>query len=613
MPMRWQLTLTWFKILIMNNLIVKAMKKNKLFLKTVALSLMALFNSSCGGDRIGAPLTVEVKVHSITEYLKANPSYTILVSALDLTGVSASLNLYGAITLFAPTNDAFKKYLALKGIADISKMNVDTLRQLVNYHLYSQKYAAAMFPVSTATVSGDLISMDISNGVRNTLLNGTVKIDTTDISASNGIVHVINDVLKPPKNTIFNYLQGNPNYSIMAEAISKTGLDTALLNKVFYDNTSKIPSKKFVTFFAETNTVLNQQGITSFNDLAKKFSNSFNTTRNYTSKSDSLNIFMRYHCLQRKYFILDFIDDVYESVSSGNWLVIDTKDGVNINRHLEKQSVLNPVSGKYELKEIEIMANIVANRSNIVSSNGIVHSLGNLLKVAVAKPVIVKAYFGGLPQDRVIQMPDRSVVTFIDVFESWKDDATKQNSVWWLKWGWISGSASKMNPINWDLGPNGSDPGSINPRYKADYPLEPMDGLGFSSPIGLWLEITTKPIFPGKYYVYLYEQNQNASARTDQWKFIWSLDGVKNPDMCDLNTQLDKFGNVTQLFNEQKWDNQGGNVNNSILYWPNYDGMKKILLCIATFDNIQPHKVKIEMVDENRAVQFFKIQFEPVQ
>ena len=590
------------------------MIKNKFFLKTVALCLIALSIYSCKGDRIGAPLTVEVKVQSISEYLKANPSYSTLVSALDLTGLSASLNLYGAITLFAPTNDAFKKYLTLKGIADISKMNVDSLRQLVNYHIYSQKYAAAMFPVSTATVSGDLISMDISNGVRNTMLNATVKVDTIDISASNGIVHVINDVLKPPKNTIYGYLLGNLEYSIMAEAINKTGLDTALLNKVIYDNSTKVPSKKFFTFFAETNAVLGQQGITSFNDLAKKFSNSFNTTKSYTSKTDSLNIFMRYHCLPRKYFSLDFIDDVFETVSTGNWLVIDTKDGVNINRHLEKQSVLNPVSGKYELQDVEVKASIVVNKSNIVTSNGIVHSLGYLLKVAVAKPVIVKAYFGGLAQDRVLQMPDRSVVTFIDVFQSWKDDATKQNSVWWLKWGWTSGSASKQNPNIYDLGPKGTTPGSINPLYKADYPLESMDGLGFSSPVGLWLEITTKPIFPGKYYVYVFEQHSKGSPTlNEQWKFTWSLDGVKDPAMSDFNKKTDNFGNTIQLYNEQAWDNIGGNVNNSTLYWTNYKGMSKILLGIVTFDQISPHKVKIEMVDENRPIGIFKIQFEPVK
>ena len=590
------------------------MTRNNFFLKNIAVCLIALSIYSCQGDRIGAPLSVDVKIQSISEYLKSNPSYSTLVSALELTGLSAGLNLYGSITLFAPTNDAFQKYFVLRGITGISQMNVDTLKQILNYHIYSEKYSASLFPVSTATVSGDLIAMDIANGVRNTLLNGTVKIDTIDISASNGTIHVIGDVLKPPTATIYNYLQGNPDYSIMAEAISKTGLDTALLNKVIYDKTTKVPTKKFVTFFAETNAVLNQQGISTFNDLAKKFSNSFNTTKNYTSKTDSLNIFMRYHCLQNKYFVLEFIDDVFESVSPGNWLVIDTKDGVNINRHLEKQSILNPITGKYEITEVEVKASIVSAKSNIVTSNGIVHALGYVLKVAVAKPVIVKAYFGGVAQDRVIQMPDRSVVTFIDVFSSWKDDPTSQQSVWWLKWGWTSGNANKLNANVYNVGPNGSTPGSLNPLYKADHPLESMDGLQFSSPLGLWMEITTKPIFPGKYYVYIFEQHSKGSPNlTEQWKFTWSLDGVQDPAMSDFNKKTDNFGNTIQIYNEQAWDNLGGNVNNTNLYWTNYKGMSKILLGIVTFDNIQPHKVKIEMVDENRPIGVFKIQFEPVK
>ena len=590
------------------------MKMNNFLLKSIAVGLIVFSIASCQESQIGAPLNVESKTVSIYEYLKKDKSYSTLVTALDLTGASAGLSIYGSNTLFAPSNDAFQKYLTRKGITDISKMDLGELKKLINYHIYSERYASTLFPASTTTVGGDFILMDISKGLRQTVLNNSIAIDTLDISTSNGIVHVINDVLEPPTKTIYTYLQGNPEYSIMAEAISKTGLDKVLLDKVEIDNSTKIPSKKFLTFFVESNTVLQQNGINSFDDLAKKYSNSYNTTKSYTSATDSLNIFVKYHCLNGKYFAMEFIDDAFETSSAGNWIVVDTKGGtVNMNRHFEKQNILNPATGQYELTEVEVLTSITPEVSNIVTSNGIIQGVNSVLKVTIAKPTVVKAFFGGLPQDRIIQMPDKSVVTFIDVFNDWNNDPVNQELVWWLKWGWQSGSAKKIAQNVYNVGENGSVKGSINPLYKADHPLDVMDGLQFANPVGLWLELTTKPIFPGKYKVYIYEQHSKGSPnRFEVWSFLWSLDGVRYPDTSDFNNKTDNFGNVIQIYNEQPWDNLPGNVNNSTLYWINYKGMSKILLGVVEFDRVATHKVKIEMVDENRPIGVFKVQFEPV-
>ena len=40
--------------------------------------------------------------------------------------------------------------------------------------------------------------------------------------------------------------------------------------------------------------------------------------------------------------------------------------------------------------------------------------------------------------------------------------------------------------------------------------------------------------------------------------------------------------------------------------------MSKILLGVVEFDRVATHKVKIEMVDENRPIGVFKVQFPPV-
>ena len=98
----------------------------------------------------------------------------------------------------------------------------------------------------------------------------------------------------------------------MAEAFQRTGVDTAILNKTFYDSArlqNGKPTMKYTTVFLETNEVLKKSQINSFDDLARRFSNTYNTTKSYSNVADSLNIFMRYHIVDRRYFVSDIRED----------------------------------------------------------------------------------------------------------------------------------------------------------------------------------------------------------------------------------------------------------------------------------------------------------------
>ena len=288
------------------------MKKSVIFIKSIMVCLLVIVLFSCKKNEFGSALKLDKVNKTIMGYLRSQPNFSILVEALDKTGLAWNLNLYGSMTMFAPSNDAFAKYFTRKGISDLSKITKEDLVTLLRYHLYSQQFTSALFQTGSlpaVTTSGDLIKMDITLGLKSTYLNNTVKIDTFDILVINGVVHDINDVLEPSTSTIYTYMTGNPEYSIMAEAIQKTGLDATLLNKVIYDSTTIVnglPARKWITGFFETNDVLAISGIKSFDDLAKKYSNSYNTTKNYTSPLDSLNIFMKYHCLQQKFFCIGF-------------------------------------------------------------------------------------------------------------------------------------------------------------------------------------------------------------------------------------------------------------------------------------------------------------------
>ena len=422
------------------------MKKIDAVLKNIVICLIMLSICSCEQDQIASSPKLTKVDKTIYEYLKSNPSYTILVEALDITQLSGKLNLYGNMTMFAPSNDAFMKLFVHKGISGLSKMNIDTLSKMLKYHIYTDKFNSVSFQTGSlpaVTISGDLIKMDISKGLKNTYLNDAVKVDSLDIEAINGVVHVIGDVLEPPSKTIYSRLVDNLQFSIMAEAVKMTGMDTAVLNKVVYDNNliiNGLPSKKWVTVFFEPNNVLNQNGIYSFDDLAKKYSNTYYTTKNYTNPSDSLNIFIRYHCMQRKVFMSDIRSDYMESLSASNWLIFDTKGSMNINKHDERKIVFNSLTGKNDTIITQVMVNINPDKSNQVASNGIIHSVESVLSVYNPKPVIVKCYFAGAPEDRAITLLDGKVSTLSDEFKNLNNNPVGQSVVWWLKWGYDSGT-----------------------------------------------------------------------------------------------------------------------------------------------------------------------------
>lgn len=560
------------------------MKTIDIVLKSIVICLLTLSMFSCVKGTNGDSLKLDKVNLSINDYLNKNHSFSILVEALNKTGLSDKLNLYGNMTLFAPTDDAFKKFFKRKGISGLSEMNTDTLRNLLKYHLYNQTFRSSLFQTGSlpaVTVSGDLIKMDISNGIRNTYLNNSVKIDSLDRDVSNGVVHIIADVLEPPSNTIYSYMTGNPKYSIMAEAIHKTGLDTAVLNKIYYDDgliINGLPSKKWITVFFETNDVLKQSGINSFDDLAKQFSDTYNTSKAYSNLSDSLNIFMRYHCMQQRFFISDFRADYFETISPGNWLIFDTDGGLNIN------------------KRNNIKVNINLETSNQVANNGIIHSIGSVLSLYNPDPIKVNCYFGGAPSDRVITLLSGKVTDFKTQFAngSLNNDPQAQSVVWWLKWGYTSGTPS----ITGVGTPSNND---VNPLYTSDFPMETMDGIKVASSVGLWLELTTKPIFKGKYSLYLVEKKSNSNIGAQQHKFLWSFDDVQFPDMVDQMNGKDAFGNDVRLTLT--------GTNNNV--WTNYFGVAIRKLGVFTFNTIASHKIKFVLVDDLRSQEWLKVMFVP--
>ena len=106
----------------------------------------------------------------------------------------------GPYTVFAPTNEAFAALPAGTLDSLLKPENKSTLAGLLTYHVVAGSvYAKDVKPGSVVTVNGAKFTVSVDNGsvFITDDKGGKAKIVTTDIAASNGVIHVINAVLIP--------------------------------------------------------------------------------------------------------------------------------------------------------------------------------------------------------------------------------------------------------------------------------------------------------------------------------------------------------------------------------------------------------------------------------
>ena len=105
----------------------------------------------------------------------------------------------GPFTVFAPTEDAFAAALAALGLtADQLLADVDTLTSVLTYHVVPGKVMSSDLVgadgLAVGTVNGAEVNVSESMG---TVTINSATVVAADIEASNGVIHVIVQVLLP--------------------------------------------------------------------------------------------------------------------------------------------------------------------------------------------------------------------------------------------------------------------------------------------------------------------------------------------------------------------------------------------------------------------------------
>lgn len=162
------------------------MKSMKRYLAIAAMALVSI--SASAGTKETSKDIVDTAVSA--------GSFTTLAKALQAADLVETLKGAGPFTVFAPTDEAFAKFSQTSLEQLLKPENKDKLRAVLTYHVAPGRLAAqdVVKLNSLTTVNGqDLRIMAGQSGVKVNNANVT----KTDIATSNGIIHVIDQVVIP--------------------------------------------------------------------------------------------------------------------------------------------------------------------------------------------------------------------------------------------------------------------------------------------------------------------------------------------------------------------------------------------------------------------------------
>jgi uncharacterized surface protein with fasciclin (FAS1) repeats len=168
----------------------------------LSLATMALVFAACSPAAsptpppTPTPAPTQAAAGDIVDVATAAGSFGTLLTAATEAGLVETLKGEGPFTVFAPTDAAFAALPA--GTLDGLLANKEALKKVLLYHVVAGKVTSDQVVGLTeaASVEGSPIKISVVDG--KVMLNDSATVVTPDVEASNGVIHVIDQVILPP-------------------------------------------------------------------------------------------------------------------------------------------------------------------------------------------------------------------------------------------------------------------------------------------------------------------------------------------------------------------------------------------------------------------------------
>ncbi len=289
-----------------------------------------------------SPAPVRAEEPTIADIVVQNEGFSTLLAALQAAGLTDVFASPGSYTVFAPTNEAFQRAFDALGITAADLLaDTDTLTSILLYHVTAgEVFAADVLKMdSIAMLDGNLAEFSVKGGVP--YINNA-PITNVDIYTSNGVIHVIDEVILPPAPaprpfqfedaTIADIVVQNEGFSTLLAALQAAGLTDVFASPGSY------------TVFAPTNEAFQR----AFDALGI-------TAADLLADTDTLTSILLYHVTAGEVFAAD---------------VLSTKSIVMLDGNIARFFVIDGVA---------YINNAPITNVDIYTSNGVIHVIDEVI------------------------------------------------------------------------------------------------------------------------------------------------------------------------------------------------------------------------------------------
>ncbi|WP_294066329.1 DUF5108 domain-containing protein [Proteiniphilum sp. UBA1028] len=284
-------------------------------------------------------------------------------------------------TVFVPGNGAVEEFYKKRGISSIKDLSKEYAINLAKYHIIHDSVGIDRFikggRLEEKTLSDDFLTVTFDDssgdgGFNSVYINEEAQVSEFATPVSNGYVYVINSVLSPLIESVYDRVVENGNYSIFKGALDMTSWGDSL--RIIYDeikqpNGSLLKQKRDYTVLAVTDEIYSNNGITSVNDLVTLLE----AGDNFKEPENQLNKYIAYHIMAGNYplFNLYSFDGIDQKKLWG------TKSESVLEISLEDDGIyyINFGGGG------NVKASFVESFSNIYAKNGVLHQVDGYLPV----------------------------------------------------------------------------------------------------------------------------------------------------------------------------------------------------------------------------------------
>ncbi|WP_070105127.1 fasciclin domain-containing protein [Anaerolinea thermophila] len=273
--------------------------------------------------------TVILPPDDIVDTAVKDGRFKTLVAAVQAAGLVDTLKGEGPFTVFAPTDQAFAKLPAGTLNTLLKPENKQQLVEILTYHVVPGKLPAAevvkQFEIKTAQGQPVLVKVD---GDKVFINNAQVIL--TDIRAGNGIIHVIDAVILPPKD-IVDTAVGDGRFKTLVAAVQAAGLVETLKGEGPF------------TVFAPTDQAFAKLPAGTLDELLKP------------ENKQKLTDILTYHVVAGKVYAKD---------------VVNLKEATTV---LGKNVTIKVMDGKVYINDAQVII------TDILCSNGVIHVIDTVI------------------------------------------------------------------------------------------------------------------------------------------------------------------------------------------------------------------------------------------